>query len=407
MATFATPTTADVVYGPDPHHRFDHFKHPVRDRGGNPAIIVRHGGGWNTRDKRLVSQDGDELGIFAQYVLSRTGANDTHFDVISIETRQERWDTPVSVSGYSIDEPPTTATYYPGSFDDVKRATVAIKALADTLTIDPDRLALCGSSAGAVMAMWSQVTAPRTAAYYAGSVDTTATRYPEAESAPLLGVPRDPQAIDSRVRAVYAIEPVFDFRLRGSTETVLPSQWRGALGYKTNSTTGAFFAAIPAALRNAISIGAYIEAGQTRGWVPTFCSYATDVFGGTGATWTEATDTVTKVGAFASYAFLATDRIVLYHPTVGQKTLTIASRTSDDAVVTSTKFHTADLTDVQFEVLYGLPYGAVGRDPHNDQDIEKWIAEGTKRGLSIGGRRYSSYTVSDAALAYGFLKGCV
>jgi hypothetical protein len=67
----------------------------------------------------------------------------------------------------------------------------------------------------------------------------------------------------------------------------------------------------------------------------------------TDATWTVATLTLTKVGAFADYTFIAGDTIEI---TDGTSTTTgfyeVASKTSDDAIVLTTAISAGDQTDI-------------------------------------------------------------
>jgi hypothetical protein len=262
-----------------------------------------------------------------------------------------------------------------------------------------------------VMGLWSQLTEPRVASNFAGSSERNSTRFPETSLSSYSSAPgsRDASQIDSTLKALYLIEPVLDFRQRGGTEVVAPGQWRAMLGFKYNTTTGAFLGTVPTALREAVSAAAYIERGHTRGWVPTMIAYATDVLVGT-ATWTGGTNTITNVGAFAlaNYGFQAGDKVRVFKEGVGAAVLSIATRASDDAITTTEQWTASNLTDISYEILVGLPYGTTpgggpARDPHNDQDIKKWIDLASSKGLVVSGDKYSSYSADNAKKAYTFL----
>lgn len=212
-----TPSTGyvDLRYGPDAHQRYDVARHPIRDPGGNPWILWRHGGGWNTNDKRqpfIAAQRGNAL--FAYLLNNKSGPNDAHFDVISYETRQAAWGTPntthtanTTLGWYS--EVPTVPAFFPETFEDTQRCILAIKAASKGAGRDPNKGIIAGSSAGAVQAFWSQVVEPVTNAR--PSMDTRWTRY------------LDGGGFDSRVCGVLAhIMPV-DFR-KGSL-TVQGCTW--------------------------------------------------------------------------------------------------------------------------------------------------------------------------------------
>lgn len=85
------------------------------------------------------------------------------------------------------------------------------------------------------------------------------------------------------------------------------------------------------------------------------------------ATWTEATKTLTQVGAFANYAFAAGDKIAIESGTgVTKGTYLIASRTDDDAVVLDESLSTSGV-DLATGDITSLAPGAAGvTDPPDE-----------------------------------------
>lgn len=284
-----TPTNADLVYGPSIHHRYDYYRHSVRDAGGNPCIILRHPGGWNAGDKRDASRAGNIANDIAWGALQKLQATDMHCDVISVETRQALWNTPTAGATYGFAEPLDRPSHFPENFEDLKLAVVSIKSQAKSLGIDPQKLVLVGMSAGATMAWWSQLTAPMVA-NGRSSVDT------------YTGDASTAGGYDSRVRAVVAIAVPTDFRVQpGNIEnydlTTFPFQ--SVFGRFAN----AYVTLLPAKLRAAASVTAYYEAGETQWHVPTMvvAERPASVAPITGCTYTASTLTFTKAGAFNDF----------------------------------------------------------------------------------------------------------
>jgi acetyl esterase/lipase len=101
--------------------RFDHYR-PVRATGATPAVVFVHGGGWMRGDP------------------SQAAGNALHFAREGIAT--------VSIS-YRL----APASRFPAPLDDVRHGLRWVRAHADELGIDPERLALLGVSAGAHLAV--------------------------------------------------------------------------------------------------------------------------------------------------------------------------------------------------------------------------------------------------------------
>jgi len=115
--------TTDVVYGHAGGEplRYDHYR-PRQTPTPAPAVVLVHGGAWMRGDP------------------SQAAGNALHFARRGIAT--------VSIS-YRL----APAHRFPAPLDDVRRGLRFVRAHADELGIDPDRLALMGLSAGAHLAM--------------------------------------------------------------------------------------------------------------------------------------------------------------------------------------------------------------------------------------------------------------
>ena len=113
----------DVVYAEVAGEplRYDHCR-VVGANGATPAVVFVHGGGWTGGDP------------------SQAGGNALHFARRGIAT--------VSIS-YRL----APAHRFPAALDDVRRGLRYVRANADRLGIDPERLVLLGLSAGAHLAM--------------------------------------------------------------------------------------------------------------------------------------------------------------------------------------------------------------------------------------------------------------
>jgi acetyl esterase/lipase len=115
--------TEDVVYAHTDGIplRFDHYR-PLRAGGLAPAVVFVHGGAWTYGDP------------------SQAAGNALHLARHGIAT--------VAIS-YRL----APAHRFPAPVDDVRHGLRWVRAHADELGIDPDRIALVGLSAGAHLAM--------------------------------------------------------------------------------------------------------------------------------------------------------------------------------------------------------------------------------------------------------------
>jgi len=117
----------DVVYGEvdGTPLRFDHYR-PLGTTGPAPGVVFVHGGAWVHGDP------------------SQAAGNALHFARRGIAT--------VSIS-YRL----APASRFPAPLDDVRRGLRWVRAHADELGIDPERIALLGLSAGAHLALLAHV----------------------------------------------------------------------------------------------------------------------------------------------------------------------------------------------------------------------------------------------------------
>jgi acetyl esterase/lipase len=107
--------------------RFDHYR-PLAVEGPAPAVVVVHGGAWMVGDP------------------SQAGGNALHFARRGIAT--------VSIS-YRL----APDHRFPAPLDDVRHGLRHVRAHADELGIDPDRIVLMGLSAGSHLALLVHLTA--------------------------------------------------------------------------------------------------------------------------------------------------------------------------------------------------------------------------------------------------------
>jgi acetyl esterase len=117
------PTHADVRYGKYDRNVLDVFQ--VRTARSAPVLIVFHGGGWLGGDKKSFNPDSTlKMGIA------------------------------VVTANYRFTTGTPDAAPYPAPMLDSARVVQFVRSKAKEWNIDPNRIALTGSSAGAVISMW-------------------------------------------------------------------------------------------------------------------------------------------------------------------------------------------------------------------------------------------------------------
>ncbi len=119
-----SPAQADVAYGTHARQVFDLWLPAASAARPAPVLIYFHGGGFTSGDKRQVPD-----------ALLR-GAQSAGFAVVSVNYRLF---------------PEVT---FPAPHQDAARAVQTVRARAKEWGIDPERVALGGSSAGAGLALW-------------------------------------------------------------------------------------------------------------------------------------------------------------------------------------------------------------------------------------------------------------
>lgn len=117
------PTEADVRYGPYDRNVLDFYRADTANPA--PVLVFFHGGGWVVGDKSQVNPRG--------YLNSG----------IAFVSANYRYTTGTPDAGP-----------YPAPMDDGARMVQFIRSKAEEWNIDPDRVALTGGSAGAVISMW-------------------------------------------------------------------------------------------------------------------------------------------------------------------------------------------------------------------------------------------------------------
>jgi len=120
------PTAADVRYGRYDRNLLDFWQAPgATAENPAPVLIFYHGGGWVGGDKKVCKPT-----IWLGQGIS----------VVSVNYR--------FTTGHADAAP------YPAPMEDGARALQFVRSKAKEWHLDPDKVALSGSSAGAVMALW-------------------------------------------------------------------------------------------------------------------------------------------------------------------------------------------------------------------------------------------------------------
>lgn len=121
---------ADVVFGSgggrDLHCDIYHPPAGVAPESGRPCVVLVHGGAWRQGDRTQLRGYGIRLGM-AGYV------------------------------GVAVEYRLTPESPWPAQIHDVKAAIRWVRANAERLSIDPDRIAIEGNSAGAHLALLAAV----------------------------------------------------------------------------------------------------------------------------------------------------------------------------------------------------------------------------------------------------------
>ena len=125
-----TPTLRDVRYGEHPRQILDLFK--ADSATPAPVLIFFHGGGFVAGDKRTGAESGLSQQCFAAGIA-----------VVSANYRY--------VKQGADGAPPKP---FPGPMEDGVRVVQFVRAKASEWNLDPERVAVAGGSAGAVISLW-------------------------------------------------------------------------------------------------------------------------------------------------------------------------------------------------------------------------------------------------------------
>lgn len=260
MALTIVPTLSQQRYGQEEHQIFDFLAHNTRLPGGNPLMIYRCGGGGVGGDYRSVwdSVNGDEV-YFMNY-LNTVAPNSTPFDILSVQTTQRNLNGGPSIRGFktSILE---SIPEFQVAIAELKRQGVIGFGPSNQYKIDPRKIILFGSSWGATLAILSQLHPPYVGA--SGQRTSAVNQY--------LG-----GNYTSQVRGVINHIGQIDCRRIGATE-----QMNFAIMYgwfcTSQTDAGAEYIALPARVKDAASIRAFIQNGDTQFYRPIFNLYQENI----------------------------------------------------------------------------------------------------------------------------------
>jgi acetyl esterase/lipase len=189
-----TPTFADVRYGPYDRDVLDFFQ--AKTTNPAPVLIYYHGGGWIGGDKKS----------FNPAPVLRSG--------ISLVAVNYRFTTGTP-----------DAAPYPAPMLDSARALQFVRSKAEEWHLDPNRIALTGSSAGAVISMWIAYRDDMAKADSTDPIERFSTRVtciiPQAGPTTL-----DPKLILQRVGGPPTIHPAITpfFGVKSVTELNTPEK---------------------------------------------------------------------------------------------------------------------------------------------------------------------------------------
>lgn len=333
------PHLKDVRWGDDFAQTFDVLRHPVRDPGGNPVLVYRHGGGATLRDKRLpwiASGNGNPLAFYCNNISS------PHFDVISIGTRQAAWDLPMTQNTKNDDfgwQTPKLgrSMFPPHVWDEFKRAIIGIKARSEELGINPKKIIVMGTSFGADTFITLALTPPISG--------TGITRY------------GDTTGYDSTVAGVIAHQIAVDLRnsFQEKPSAMLASNLVYTDSNRRLTLAGAFSFFDPITAGGQVTLvsgtgalpgvygvdyvdpaGAYIVLSRSAGadgsdYLINWTGYP-QTLDLTGCTWTTASKTIAKTDAFKVFGHVGKPIVVRDGTNAVKGAYTIASRTSKDAI---------------------------------------------------------------------------
>ncbi len=262
-----TPTKQRVRWGPEAWQLFDYFAHPIRDNGGNPCFIWRHGGGGS--GGHFEESWLDTVPWFSFFNFLNKRERDVHFDIISIETGQRSHNRSPGGLGLPINFRRSKMLFFPEALADFKRGVASVKRWGQAVNgdagffINPNKCIVGGQSFGASIAGISCVTAPLV---LGADGDTRLENIWE------------PTAYDSTALGCFYMMGQIDARNTGTGGVTYHwfKTWPGWYGTRGDigGGTSAEWDALPATIKASMSLRAYFERiGGVQHYCPFYVLY--------------------------------------------------------------------------------------------------------------------------------------
>jgi|GEM_PF-5466634 len=263
--TTVTPTYSAVQWGPLPHQLFDYYANPTRITGGNPLLILRHSS-WSSNNYQAYRDSSNtNLFYFYRWLLANQGSQESAahaasspaecWDVCCVETGQQKHGntvTPRSIAMYAMD-----------AVRDYQAAICAIRGAYRTYSFNPDRVVVGGESAGAAMGAISQLAPPRLGGGGGGTyIDSIYSA----------------NSFSSVCRGIFNCEGPVDIRNSNNDNPPTGTDyfhysrigpWTG-----TSIVSATEWNAIPARVKDALSMLAYFERGDLANYSNMLAIYA-------------------------------------------------------------------------------------------------------------------------------------
>lgn len=257
-----TPTILDARWGPDHHCRVDVLQHATRIPEGNPVLVIRHGGGGMTSDKREPWVAGGAFNVLANWLHQQTALP---FDVWSIATPQSHYGSPVSAAHLSTtyNDRLTRPVLFPESVEWLKFFFQWANRYAVGGDVLPETGATLGHKAGDYIAAGREFGALLQAVAAFSGPHPPATTNGQL----LPGGRFAPYGTSSAVKGLVLLDLITDVRAPGGIEQVYWSAMQGLFG-----TYGALneWQRVPASAKAAASPIAYVQRGETRHVLPQY-----------------------------------------------------------------------------------------------------------------------------------------
>lgn len=251
MVTMTTPTFQDIPWGTEPCQKFDYWQNPERETGGNPVVLVRHGGGGVSGSYKDYRTDAPGPSSYmVQWLAGAQPATNParHWDVCSFGSGQRTF-----LGG---EFPRTKATLYHDAIRDCQAAIATIRRMLPTYGGDPERCVGMGFSYGSTLLALSQMAPP---------LEATGRRtvWKEREGSP--------STHSSKLRGLVFCQGQIDFRKISAVDYISYVFLAGWHGTSITSSTEAD--GLADTLRDQISLRAYLAAGEVDGFPGIYSSY--------------------------------------------------------------------------------------------------------------------------------------